>query len=392
MEQNIKPFEWLELISLRQSSDNYFSKLASHLNYDDPANLAEILSGCTEILLAHRIDFKNYKNKRIHHIKEEDLNDLPKRSHEIKKLCKAYSVDWCVNRQETISDEPVYRALKRSPAIFKKKLPNESDPSVQTVQQAIYETRNGLPGYDLSSIPVKLHIFEIDLLDLLAIHVFNLIDEAFSKAPVGIPTQLNVESDPADIRIATNAFIRGLEANSCLLQAFMCWNHLLRKKRILEGIKEIDPILLKLDKDRNKINQSAAGLVNAPKVRFKAIQDDIQIAFLILYWVSKEENIKLKWRSYHAFAADLVDPVTEAVLHHLKGRIIEVSEERIRNVIKEIHHFDNSLLDYFIKKPIPEIANDKSRWKGYKIVKQWCKSPPHFYLQLEAVIDQEIKK
>ena len=64
MEQNIKPFEWLELISLRQSSDNYFSKLASHLNYDDPANLAEILSGCTEILLAHSIDFNNIYKKR----------------------------------------------------------------------------------------------------------------------------------------------------------------------------------------------------------------------------------------------------------------------------------------------------------------------------------------
>ena len=73
MEKNIKPFEWFELTSLRQSP-NYFSKLASLLNYDDPAKLAEILNGCTEILLAHRGDFKNYKNKRIHHIKEKDLH------------------------------------------------------------------------------------------------------------------------------------------------------------------------------------------------------------------------------------------------------------------------------------------------------------------------------
>jgi hypothetical protein len=391
MEQNKKPFEWFELTSLRQSP-NYLSKLASQLNYDHSAKLAEFLNGCTEILLAQRIDFKNYKNKRIHHIQEKDLNDLPTLAEDIKKLCDKYPVEWCVNRQETISDEPASRALKRSPAIFKRKLPNESDPSVQIVQQTINETRNGMPDYDLRDFDIKLGRFEIDLLDLFAIHIFNLIDEAFSKTEARRDYQLNEKSDPADIRIATKEWTRRLEVENCLLRASMCWNHLLRKKRILESLKEIEPILLKLDKSFNEFNQSSAGLITATKNRFKAFQDDIYIAFLILYWLSKDENKQKKWRSYHALAEDLADEVIKGVLLPLKSRIVELSEERIRIVIKEIHHFDNTLLAHHIKNNIPEIPNDKSRWKDYKIEKQWCESPPHYNLQLEVVVDPEIRK
>lgn len=313
-----KPFAWFDLTRLFEDP-TYPSQLASELRYSDSAKLAEALNGCTDILLVERDDFKNYKNKRNRHITQEVLRDLPSQSNKISNLCRAYSIEWCAN----------------------------------------------YPEFDLNFIKFP---FEIDSLDLLSLHVLNLIDEAFSKVGDG-------DSNNPDALV-------------CLLQALICWHRLLEKNANLTYSKNIAAVELRLEKKLNKNKQMAAGLYTAAGNRMRSVHDDLRIAFILLFLLNDESNKKKSWRSLNEFVDGIDQAINDGLkyvpLKAQKSDLNNVSDIRLKEVIKEINHFDKALLSSFVNKPIPDIKAENSRWLHYKIVKEWQPEFNFTYLAMET--------
>lgn len=213
-------------------------------------------------------------------------------------------------------------------------------------------------GYWVKSPSFKLYFvefhFEIDQMDLLSLMTLNHFDEAISAVAI---------CDLADPNTKENLDL-----------ALQCWEMLqVRKAEMLES-QRMGEVFLKLYKTVNKHKQAAAGRVTAAGNRMRAVGDDLRIAYILLFLLSDETNNNKCWHSLNAFVDALLNAVNER-LQYVKLRaqsagLESVSEFRLNQVIKEINHFNSGLLGSFVKKPIPGIKAEDSRWKHYKIVEK----------------------
>jgi len=311
-----KPFAWFDLTRLRQDQ-SYPTCLSNQLGYAEADKLTLVLNDCAEILLAERDSIKDYKNNRKRHFNEEVLNNLPHLANKIKKLCLSYSIEAC-NRQVGF------------------KGPSED-------QQII--TPNTFP-------------LEIDLLDLIALHLINYLDEAFSQS---------ADSNPNNTRV-----IQYVE------RAMFCRKILQEKILVSADQLKMSTALFTLAKDSRRLNQSEEGLISADVTRMKVVLDDLFIANIILALINLEDFKRIQWNSLNKLAEEFQPEINDCLDRYPLRNQTEISSvtlARLKRVIKEINHVAPELLIRNVNekqiracnRPIPTISNEESTWRHYKI-------------------------
>jgi hypothetical protein len=130
-----------------------------------------------------------------------------------------------------------------------------------------------------------------------------------------------------------------------------------------------------------------AGITSAAKNKLDAVWDDLLITEILLLLLSDETNKSYSWRSLNEFADDFLKPINRGLrrmpLMAKQSEMGNISAIRLKSVIKEINHFDKELLRAFVKKPIPAIADEDSRWRYCKITKKWNADLNVTYLSFE---------
>lgn len=297
-------FAWFDLGKLLQDPA-YSVQLVSKLNFFDPTELFTILKDCTDVLCEERADNKDYSNTRKRHITPDDLIVLPSFSKRIKQLCQDNSIEWCVKHY----------------------------------------------GFDA---PSGKFPFEIDRLDMLALHVLNSLDEAYAIA----------ESNSSSLQCSLK-----------LAHVIYCWDSLQEKILGVEKSRLMVDGLLRLYKTSKENNQLEAGLTRAALNKTAAARRDLLIANLLLILVYTGDDKDKTWHSLHDFAnywLELLDglikeeyPIFASMLvgHADVNRdAVLFTLEKLQKIVQEINHFDKELVGKLIAKPIPEIDSKFEHW------------------------------
>lgn len=223
----------------------------------------------------------------------------------------------------------------------------------------------------LKSPTFKLHFvefhFDIDHLDLLSLLTLNSIDEAIAQAG--------------------DHSAKDTDVMHCFNRALEYWETLqVRKKDWVKSGKSGE-VILERYRIAAKHRQTMAGITSAAKNKLDAVWDDLLITEILLLLLSDETNKSYSWRSLNEFANDFLNPINRGLsrlpLLAKQSEMGNISAIRLKSVIKEINHFDKELLRAFVKKPIPAIADEDSRWRYCKITKKWNADLNVTYLSFE---------
>jgi hypothetical protein len=303
-------FAWFDLTRLSQDP-TYPSELASRLQYPYPDKLAETLNFCIDILIVPRDGIKDYKNERKRHITQADLSAFPKLSKELKKLCRVNTINWCVRHLGFV--------VPRS----------------------------------------RFFPFEIDLLDMLALHILNYIDEAFSEAE------------------STHGNSDKLENFS---KAVYCWDKLQEKRAAWVASLKMTTDFLGLYKETKKINWWMTGQIAAINNKTNAVLTDLLLANILLNKLYAKSNKDKIWLTVSSFVKHWVKELQAIcyeefpVIEQLLARTQESNSQnelitpvRIKRVIQEINRLDETLLIHRITESIPKIDPRKSKMRIFNL-------------------------
>lgn len=315
-----KPFAWFDLTRLRQDQ-TYPTHLSTQLGWSESDKLALILNDCADILLDERCGIKDYKNMRKRHFNEEVLNDLPILANKIKKLCESFPVETCV-------------------------------------QEEVFSW----PSKNQQIVVRKIFPLEIDMLDLVSLQILNYFDEAFTQSMIGERNEL--------------------EEKIFFLRLQIHWQKLKGIEIEYSFGTKIKLVELKRDVRLNKLNQSGAGQVAAALNRMKVVDDDIYIANIFLLLINHENFRMMSHDSLNKAAAYfymIISNCLEEVPLSSQVKITSIPKSRVADVIKEINHVSPELLIRTVlgkqfpltKRPIPNITDEKSSWRYYKIVSRF---------------------
>lgn len=202
----------------------------------------------------------------------------------------------------------------------------------------------------------KLHFvefhFDIDQLDLLSLLILNSFDETIAQA------EDNSAKD-TDVMHSLNG-------------ALEYWETLQERKKDWVENGKTNEAVLEHYRIAARYRQKLAGITSAGGNKWKSVCDDLKIGLVVLALLQVGRFKGNVWRSLNELVEELASEVNKGLrtvpLLAEQSEMGTVSENRLKAVIKEINHVDKNLLRPYVRKPIPDIKDEISRWRNYPIV------------------------
>lgn len=353
MNSKQESFNWLDLSRLNPD-DECIRDLENRIYCFSKAAISEILQGCVKVLVEQRLCAKNYANKRKRYLAANILDQLLHNQPQIiKALCLRFPVEWCISSDDQI-------------------------------------------------IPRSKFPYEIDMADLLALHVLNYFDEIMSVTSADFITVKQDVGHIVDLWGATpdllalhmskylygNVFCEAVIGwqlvNTTLSQVVNCWG-LLRVRVISDdAYLWVVGILLAYNMTVGEHNRSAAGQYAALSNKIKAANVDLLLANLWLYVLYMGDEEKRSWSSLNELAEDLIQPFNEIIKQTLPnvaeilvdGREVEKDEElfsldRFKRIVQKIDRVQPGLIAGMLKRPLPSLSDADAIWDCLNLKLTW---------------------